>query len=798
MIITRKWLNKYIDFENISNEEIIAALNSLGFEVDRTHNFDRNSNVVCGRLQVVNEIPDSHLKFCLVDTRKELVDPIVCGANNPMENGYTVVAQPWAVLANGMEIQSRQIKGYASEGMLCSLSELGISEQYLTEQEKEEIILTFNEKEISYDMIGDTNILEKIGLTDYLFEVDLTLNRSDCLSTYELARELARYFNRELYPLELESTANLKEYQNPLQVILSSPAVQSAVSVNVKLTAEQLPLKLAERVWLKINEYQANVADPLGDLAIKTALETGQPLLIYDFNKIKTMLIITDSYENKAFKIKKGDLVVLDGDEFVELIGVRINPAYAVNDKTTEITVLALHLDHIIMRQQQRKVGISNINLQRYIKPLSYATVGLGLSRYLYLLKINGFLQELSVLNFIKEYKSAVEPITITLSEINQLIGHQFKLQDIKALLEPLTFRLEEKDEKLLVTPPVSRTDIFQKADLIEEIARLFGYDHIVPQPPILPNLVKAKRPQEKTMQNFETFLLNNGFYQAKTYALVSTTEIESFNFFNYQKPYRLLSPLSQEHEVMRLSLTNGLLDSIGYNNARNNKNVKLFTVEKIYANNGESYYHGAFVSQAEIMHNKVTGDGVTNSYYYIKSLLEAYLQSEQIDVNALTYQLAPTNSVYHPYQTSQVWLGKQLLAVLGVIHPVYSKERGLKVPTYFGEINFEVIFNYSTKKTTFFTDLYKFSASSRDISIWVPNELSYQDIKKTILTGVKDVVGMEVIDQYIEAKGRPNHCALTISFTFNNMTKQLTEGDINQEFDKIKANLENLKLEIR
>lgn len=202
----------------------------------------------------------------------------------------------------------------------------------------------------------------------------------------------------------------------------------------------------------------------------------------------------------------------------------------------------------------------------------------------------------------------------------------------------------------------------------------------------------------------------------------------------------------------MRLSLTNSLLESIAYNNAHNNKNIKLFTVEKIYANDGENYYHGAFVSQTEIVQNKATGEQLTNSYYYMKSLLEAYLESEQIDLNMLTYQPAPANNVYHPYQTSEVWLEKQLLAVVGVVHLVYSKEHDLKSPVYFGEINFEVIFNYLTKRT-FFADLYKFTPSSRDISIWVPNELNYQDIKATILTEVKDVVTMEVIDQYFDEK---------------------------------------------
>ncbi|WP_338954618.1 phenylalanine--tRNA ligase subunit beta [Spiroplasma endosymbiont of Polydrusus cervinus] len=798
MIITRKWLDKYIDFTDISNDDIVAALNSLGFEVERTHNFDHNRDVVCGRVQFINEILDTHLKFCLVDTGQELVDPIVCGASNPVENGYVIVARPGTVLADGTKIAKRQIKGYASEGMMCSLSELGIPEKYLTAVEKDEIILTFNEKEVSYDMIGAEDILPKIGLTDYLFDIDLTLNRSDCLSAYELARELARYFKRELFPLELESTENLKEYQNPLQVGIKTTAVESAISANVKLTPEKNPLKLADRIWLKINEYQSDSTDPFGDLAIKTTIETGQPLLLYDFNKIKGSLKITDDYENKAFNIKKGDLVVIDNNEFVELIGVRVNPAYAITSTTAEITVLALHLNHILMRQQQRKVGISNINLQRYIKPLSYATVGLGLSRYLYLLKINGFLAELSVLNFIKKYKKTVEPIRITLNEINQTIGHPFSLLEVKALLEPLAFHFKKAAEILLVIPPVMRTDIFQKADIIEEIARLFGYNNIVSEPPVLSSLAKANRPAEKTINNFETFLLNNGFYQAKTYALVKQQEIKDFNFFNYQKPYQLLSPLSEEHEVMRLSLTNSLLNSVVYNNARNNKNIKLFTVEKIYANGGESYYHGAFVSQTEIIENKVTGNKLANSYYYVKSLLEAYLQSEQIDINELSYQAAPKNKVYHPYQTSQVLLGKQLLAVIGVVHPAYQNAVDLKGATYFGEINFEVIFNHSNKKQTFFTPLSKFSASSRDISIWVPTTVSYEQIKKKILAGVKNVVKMEVIDQYFDPKLKAGHSALTISFTFNDMTKQLTEAEINKQFEQIKNNLTKLELSIR
>lgn len=804
MIITRKWLNKYINFNNVSNNDIICALNNLGFEVEYVHNFDcnnNNNNIVYGQIKKINKIPDTNLKFCIVDIyinkNQKKIHTIICEENNVLENGYVIIALPGAVLANGIKVTKYKIKNFTSEGIICSLNKLGISKKYLTLNEQNEIILTFNEKDFFYNIKNNKNILSKIGLTDYLFDINLTLNRNDCLSSYEIARELANYFKCKLLPLKLESIENFKKYKNPLNVIIETLSVKCAININIKLTYKKNILKLSDRIWLKINQYKSNINDPLSDLAIQTTIETGQPLLLYDFNKIKNNLKITDNYENKFFNIKKGDLVIKDGDEFVELIGIKVNKNYVVSDTTTEITVLSLHLNNILMKKQQQKNNINNINLQRYIKSLSYVTVELGILRFLYLLKSNGLLLELSFINLIKKYKKNINPISINLLYINKFIGYNFNLLEIKKLLEPLSFKFKEKKDKLFIIPPLTRTDIYYQVDLIKEIIRLFGYNNIVAKPPILQNFIKNIYPYEKTIKNFENFFLNNGFYQAKTFTLVKQQEIKNFNFFNYKNPYKLLSPLSKEHEMMRLSLTNSLLKSVIYNNVRNYKNVKLFTIEKIYTNN-KSYYHGSFICQEEIIKNKTTGEKLINSYYYIKSLLEAYLQNEQIDTNKLVYKIAPKNNVYHPYQTSNIFLEKKMLAIIGVINPIYQKKNNLKNKTYFGEINFEIICNYIHKLPIFFTPSFKFSSSNRDISIWLPSTLKFEEIKKKILIDVENVISLEVIDQYFDYKKMPKYSSLTISFIFNNIERQLKKEEIDKQFEKIKINIKKLKLQIR
>ncbi|AGM26271.1 phenylalanyl-tRNA synthetase subunit beta [Spiroplasma syrphidicola EA-1] len=797
MIITRNWLEKYLDLNNISNDHIVEALNKLGFEVDSVVDYNKNSNVVGGRIQVVNKIPNTHLNFCLVDTKQDLVDPIVCGAANPVEEGYVAVARPGAKLANGMEIQIREVQGHSSEGMMCSFSELGISEKYLTELEQDEIVMLKLPSEEGYNLIGKEDILTDWGFTDVAFEVDLTLNRSDCLSAYELARELAAFFDRPLLPLLIETTEQLPKYDQDLKIIIDSPEIIKSSAVNVKLQNLDQSLALAKRVWLKINQYCSDIAKPLDDLQIQTTIETGQPIIVYDYHKIKTGLRITTDYENAEFKIAKGDLVILDGDDFVELVGVRVNPNYLVSSTTTEITILALKVNHLLMRRQQRKVGISNINLQRYLKPLSSSTVNFGLSRFLMLLEEHRFLAELSTVNYVREYSEKPVSLAITLTEINALIGHQFNSEQIKNLLTPLGFSVADSGEnKFEIISPATRTDIQQKADLIEEIARLYGYDEIIAKPPVVPNLAKKRLASEKTIQNFENFLLNQGFYQAKTYSLVPQTEIEQFNFFNYKKPYQLLSPLSQEHEMMRVSLLNSLLEAGIYNNTRNNNNIKLFTVEKVYVNQGDSYYHGAFIAQNEIINNLVTKEKIDNSFYYMKGLFEGFCAKEGLDLAALDYRLAPASTVYHPYRTSLIYYHNQLLGIIGVIHPQYQKEHDLN-PTYFCEFQFDIIFK-ANHQVVKFQEVSKFTPSSRDISILLKGDQQYGLIKNQIITGVNYLTDVRVIDKYRDPKTMSDEVALTISFTFNNLTHQLTEQEINLEFDKIKEHLTKLKIVIR
>ncbi|AHF61134.1 hypothetical protein P344_04320 [Spiroplasma mirum ATCC 29335] len=796
MIITRKWLECYIDLNKISDEQIISALNSLGFEVDNYHNYDQNTNIVLGRVQVVNPIPDTHLNFCLVDTKGELVDPIVCGASNVAEEMYVVVAKPGAHLANGADIAATNICGFASEGIICSLEELRIPKGTLTTAELDEILPLTEDIDIHYENLGTSAIGKMLGLDDSSFEVDLTLNRSDGLSAYELARELANYFNRKLEPLELEDPGELTEYENNLKVVIDTNDVNVAVSANIQLKENRHPLATKKRIWLKMNQYQSDITKPIHDLLAVTTIETGQPLLGYDRQKITGTLKITDNYENKEFGITKGDLVVVDDEQFVELIGVKTNPAYEITNTTTEITILAVNINFTKMRSQQRKVGISNLNLQRYIKPMSSATVNIGLGRFIKLLELHEYLAKVSVINFVKEKYLENDQIMVSLSYLNSLIGYQFALKDVKDLLEPLNFVINEQDHNyFVVQTPAMRTDLHQPADIVEEVVRLYGYDNIIATPPVVPHVKKTSHNKAKVIADLEQWLLGNGFYQAKTYSIVNDQENQDFNLFGYQNPYHLLSPLSQDHQTMRLSLLNSLLTTVQYNNARNLDNVKLFTIEKIYFNQNQENYHASFVAQADVIKSNLTADKLANSYYYMKGLLEGFLTKAQIPLTKLTYRKAQPLPIFHLYQTSEVYLDNQLLAVIGKVHPNLLAN---KIDTYFCEINLEVIFNYPHKITTFFRELNKYSASTRDISMLIKKTDNYGDLEPKIIVDLNHLTNVEVVGQYQGENIASDMCSLTVRFTFNSNDQQLTEADVNNEYDKIKNNLTKLGITIR
>lgn len=800
MIITRKWLNKYMDLSEITNKDIIIALNNLGFEVVKTIDYSQNNNFFIGRVISINNFVNNNINLCTVNINNNLYNYTVSKNSNLKKGEYVICNKLGISVYNNYKHQKNKINDICN-GILCGFKELGINNEYLTLKEQNNIINLVKNIDIVLDNKNNVNILQKtnLGLNDFVFDINLTLNRSYCLSAYEIARELSFYFNKKLKILMIDYNHKMIKYKNNFVISVYSQYINTVIAINIDLLKnKKLLLSFSKRLWLKFNNYKSNIDKPLLDLAAQVAIETSQPLLLYDREIIKQELKITDNYENKEFNIKKGDLVIIDGSEFVELIGIKINSKYMVTSATKKIIILSLNIQSNKMRQQQKKVGILNIYLQRYIKPISHNVCVLGIFRYLKLLEINNCIKNISSLKWIKTYSNNFNKfIIISINEINNLTGFQFNILQIKKILTYLKFKIKIKEKYLKITAPKIRNHIFWKNNIIGEILRLYKYSCIKSIPLISNNFFNKKNEMQKKIINIENYLINNGFFQVKTFTLINEQEFKKFNFFNYYNILKLLSPLTKEQEIMRVSLLNSLLKIVIYNNLHNIFNIKLFTIEKIYLNNNISHDHLCFVSQLSILENSFLKIKVNNSFYFMKGIFETILIKMQINLKNLIYKIAPKNDIYHPYQTSFVFLNKQLFAILGVLHPKYVLKYNLK-KTFFCEINLSCISNFSIKKNIFFNNFFINTPIIRDLSVMIKKNYRYNMLINKITKNIKYLIKTEVIDTYIGSNIPNNFKSLTIKFVFNSLIKQLQNKDVNIEFNLIILNCQKIGIFIR
>ncbi|WP_342252157.1 phenylalanine--tRNA ligase subunit beta [Spiroplasma endosymbiont of Amphibalanus improvisus] len=794
MLISKNWLNKHIDLSQITNQQIIDALNHLGLEFEELIDYSKNQNVTVGRISVINKVEKSNkLSFCLVDIGEELVSPIMCGGNNLHEEQYVLVAKPGATLFNGTKIVERKLMGKISQGMICSLYELGIDEQFLDSKEIEGIAELKEGIDTSYEQLGSSSILSALNLDDVFFRVDLTLNRSDCLAEFVIAKELANYFNLKCRDLELfELNKFSKKIKSP-PIIVESKAINAVKYLTSKIEPKTYAT-FRDAVWLKQNLQKANQEDWLVNNANIAAVETGQPLIVLDLNKIQSKLVISDNFENKENKIKKGDLVILDGKNFVHLIGGKTNTAYLPKNDTSAILVIALNVETKVMREQAKKIDNYDINLRRYIKPLSQSALELGILRFLHLINNENNIKDVSSINSIEKKKKFNKAITTTLEYFNNFLGTELKSLKILSLLTPLGFKVSDNKNTFVITPPDYRTDIHDKSDLAEEISRLYGYDNIQSKPVILESM-------GGDIRNFNFELINKisnvcigqGFNKIKTYNLTSDTKANNFNFLKHKKLIKVMNPLSSNREVLRPTLMSNMFDSLMFNNSRNFHDQKYFTIEKIY-HKDDFYgsYHLCCMAQEKIINNQWTHQEYKNSFFYMKGLLHNILNQLNFDVSKLKYKnISDKGDILNSYQSAEIILNNKTIGIIGVTHPKFEKELKIK-KTYLFEINLLPFFDNFEKHQTSYKSFIINVPIKRDITIIQSDQNNLETIKNLIQKSSSLIQSIELIDHYKSAEKK----TLTLTLKFNSI-KQLNDLDIKKEFDSILSKLKDNNFKI-
>jgi len=782
MILSRNFVKDYIDLDdNLSIKNIAEDMTRVGNEYDLAEKFINATNLVIGKIKSCVPHPDSdHLHVCAVDIGKEVLQ-IVCGAPNARAGIKVIVALPGAELPNDVTIKKGSIRGVESNGMMCSIAELGLDNKFLAKEDKEGICELGEDADVGEDPI------KYLGFDDEIVDFELTANRGDLLSTLGLAYELGAIYNKKVKAVDISHSESGEDVNK---------------SFNIDIKTENCSLFLAKKVENVIikespkfikNRLMACGIRPINnvvDISNYVMLELGQPLHFYDSDKVgdtivvrmaeaKEKLVTLDSQERV---LDENDIVIADKEKAVGLAGVMGGLETEVTENTTNIIIESAIFDGVKVRKTSKKILRSEAS-NRFEKGLDPVRTYMAIERACNLLE--KYADGKVVTGTVKydTTKKEDKKIEITLKNILDVLGCEIPNEDILDVFTRLGFTYELNGEKMEVLVPTRRLDISIKEDLIEEVGRIYGVDNIKGKLPVLP--IKQGS-YDKVTREIRNKMVALGLNE--TLSMIFTNDKEALKYTTDDfEVVKLLDPLAEERNALRYSMIPSMMKIYEYNKSRENRDVCIFEIGKGFYKKGEEY------GEAKKIVALMTGEyslGLENKsnvdFFVIKGVVEELLDYLGY---ANRYSLIVPKELpkeFHPYQTAEINVNADSVGIVGKIHPSICKEA-----VYVMEIDLDKLLSKKTGKIKY-KEISKFPNVKKDVAFVMAKDVQSKDIE----TVIKKVAGntltkIEVFDVYTGENVRENEKSIAYSLAFNDAKKTLTEDEVMAIFNKIIENVE-------
>ncbi len=795
MLVSLREIAKYVDISNLTPEEIATRLTFSGIEVEEIKYSAQATNLVIGQVIECENHPDSdHLHVTKVNIGDDILD-IVCGAPNCRKGLKVIVAQVGAMLPGG-EIKKGVIRGQESNGMLCSLRELGVDNKYLSEAQVNGI------EELPEDApIGEKNVLAYLGLDDVILDLSLLANRSDCYSLYNVAREIGALFNRKVKIPEEKEQGTYKD-----EIVVSSET-KNCEQISIKVV-KGVKIKESPK-WLKdvLQSEGIRSIDNIVDIGNYVMLLTGQPIHMYDLDKLtKRELIVKDNFDeevvaldDKAYKIIPGDLVVTYDNKVGCIAGTMGAKQVEVDANTKNIAIEAANFNHAAIRHTSSRLGLISDSSQRFVKEINP-------NQYEYVLNLTARLvkelaegKEVSLTNTYDVLDHSKKVVDCSYSYINRRLGTDFPKEVIKNTLTALHFEIEEvNDDAFKAVVPDWRIDISDgKADLSEEVVRYNGFDRVKSELPVMETTVGGLKFTSLRERAVEEYLLENGFDETLSYTLLNEKDNSMFNYILKDDGYAISNPLTEDRKYVRRNLLTSLLRTCEYNLNRKNNNFKIFEISQMQSKNQlEDHLALAFVGNS-FTQSKLRPTPF--NFFDAKGVLETLLKMFNIQEGRIRLERLSEGEEFHPTRSAKVFLDGKLLAVLGELHPLIKNEFSLgKNPLVVMEMNLSLLFNTKSSANKF-QEISKFPSVSRDYAFIVSDEIKYADIKKELKKSSALIKDINVFDIYKGENIKEGYLSLAINITIEPKDHTLKEDEINLIDKKIREAITlKLKGEIR
>lgn len=782
MKISYKWLSDYLDV-TVPMTELADKFNAMSQEIADVYKLSTVTNVVIGEVLEKVKHPDADkLNVCQVNVGE--VTQIVCGAPNVEVGQKVIVALPGAVLPE-LKIKKSKIRGVESNGMICSLVELGIDKKFC---DSSGIEVLPNDAEV-----GESP-LELLFLDDEVMELDLTPNRSDLLSVMGAAYDTAALLNGELtlpYP-----NVNEIEEQNNIEIEIDTDNCMSyytRIIKNVKIGPSPK--------WMQARLIAADVRpiNNVVDITNYIMLETGQPLHAFDLKKCKSNKVVVRmakegetlvTLDNKERKLLPSDIVITNGEIPTALGGVMGGAATDIDESTEYVLLESATFNPLSIRKTSRRLDLRSDASSRFEKGVDPNRTILALERASELFTQYASGEVLEGVEFIEDNDLEEKQIFINLEFINSYVGKEYTLDEVMDVFDRLNFEYEIKKNEFNVSIPTRRQDITIKQDLIEEIVRINGYANVPLTLPKTVSIGKLSTNQIRT-RKIRTVLTGLGLDEVITYSLINKKNIHDLTLDN-EDYVSLLMPMSEDKAVMRHSALTGMIQAIKYNLARKNNDLAIFELSNKYTEGEDILISGAVTGNESAS----TWDNTKKEvdFYYLKGIVSRLMLELKVDV-----QFSPlkSNANFHPGQSAGVYVNDLLVGFIAKLHPKYAALNDLD-DTYVFEVNLSKIdFNDAIIK---YEKLQKYPTMERDIALVMDRELPIGEVITLIkVAGKKLLKNVNVFDVYTGENVESDKKSVALKLFFNDPEKTLETEVVNARVEKIVSKLETeLKVKLR
>ena len=794
MLVPLKWLRDYVDID-IDTQEFADMMTMTGSKVEKVDFFGKETNgvEVCKILEIEQHPDADRLKVTKVEVANGEILQIVTNATNIKVGDYVPVARIGAVLPGDFKIKKGKLRGVLSEGMFCGAEELTIPSAFVEDHKKDGIYILDHQDSFELGM----DVRDVLGINDALIEFEITSNRPDCRSIIGIAREAAVTLGKELkYPeIKVQACDEEMSFEIDIQTDLCKRYCGRVVKdVKVGPSPYWMQRKLIEAGMRPISN--------IVDITNYVMLELGQPLHAFDLDDIKyNKMTVKMAEEGEKFTTLDGvertltsDMLVIGNqDKTLDLAGIMGGENSEIKDTTTSIFIEGASFAKENIRATSKKLGLRTEASSRFEKGIDINLAEEAVNRACQLIEELGCG---TVLNGMLDYypqKEEVQKVTVNPVRINKLLGVNVPMDQFINILESLEFKCNlVSSEVLELEVPTFRLDITEDADILEEIARIYGYDNI-PSASLEGNATAGvKTEKQKFIDNVKSNSIACGLNEILTYSFVSPRGVDKINLpadDEKRNFVKIMNPLGEETSVMRTILIPNMLDVISTNISHKVEEVSAFECGN------------TFIPQEglpiETKKYCVGMYGKEVDFFVLKGVIESVLNN----VGLKGYEIEPetTNLTFHPGRCAKIVYNNIYIGTFGELHPDVIENYNLGQRVYVAEINIDTVFE-NLNLTKSYNPLPKYPSTSRDIALIVKDEVFVKQIEDIIKANGEDLVeSYKLFDVYKGAQIEEGHKSIAYSITYRSKDKTLTDEDVAKVHEKILSELsEKLNANLR